>query len=266
MLPDNQKQPETEAVPVTAQDHARQVRKRGLLWGMLVAALGGLLLGIWYFSSKPVEARNYLGDARQHFDMGKYSDALTELNLAERQARRPEVYRLRVATYRALDRPRDAYQDVSKLIQMEPGVLEHYRLRAQLALEFGDVEKASKDYTVLIERHQDPAAYTGRAMCYRRLGDTARMLADLTESVRLAPSVENLLQRGLAYAAAGDYRKALADYDGALAINPAAGQVYRARAYARGVLGDKAGEQQDTRAALKLEAPEAPPESKFPER
>jgi tetratricopeptide (TPR) repeat protein len=207
-----------------------------------------------------------LGDARQHFEMGKYADALTELNLAERQSRRPEVYRLRVATYRALDRPRDAYRDVSKLIQLEPQVVDHYRLRAQLALEFGDVDKALSDYTTMIERHQDPAAYVGRAMCYRRLGDNARMLADLSESVRIAPTVENLLQRGLAYASAGDYRKAIADYDEALRINPSAGQVYRARAYARGVLGDKAGEQQDTRAAMKIEAPEAQPRSKFPER
>lgn len=267
MLPENQRQPKTEVVPVTAEDHARAVRNRWLRWGGLIAGAVLLLLSVWYFSSKPAEATNYLADARQHFEMGKYADALTELNLAVREGkRRPEVYRLRVATYRALSRPRDAYEDLSRLLKLEPHSPEHYRLRAQMALEFGDVQKAIQDFTALIERNQDAAAYTGRALCYRRIGDVQRTIADLSESIRLAPSVENLLQRGLAYASAGDYRKAIADYDRALAINPNAGQVFRARAYARGRLGDQAGEEQDTKAAMSIEAPRPPPESKFPQR
>jgi tetratricopeptide (TPR) repeat protein len=243
-----------EALPVTAEQAAASKRKKVLIVAGVIVAAAAIVLTVQKLSSKPVEVRNYLADAKRNYDLGKYVDALTSVNLAIRDSKnRVEAYRLRLAINRSLERRADAYEDVGRLIKFEPQVPDHYRTRAELALEMDSVQKAIDDYTILIDRYKDPAAYTGRALCYRKLGNTSQVIADLTKAIELAPSLENYLQRGLAYASVNDHRKAIDDFDRALDINPNASLVYRARAYSRQAVGDTAGSKADSDRAEKLE-------------
>lgn len=247
----------SSAVPVTADEVAKSRRKKVLIGvGLLVAAVA-IILVVQKVSSKPVERRNYLADAQRNYELGKYTDALTSVNLALKDRRNElEGYRLRLAIYRSLDRRADAYDDVGRLIKLEPKVSDHYRTRAELAMEMNSIQKAIEDYTVLVDQYKDPSGYTGRALCYRRLGQTSKLLADLDKAIEFAPNIENYLQRGLAYAANGDHRKAISDFDRAIEIEPNASQVYRARAYSRHALGDERGSKSDTERATRLETPQ----------
>ena len=247
----------TEAVPVTAEQAAAWKRNKALIILVVIVAAAAVMFAVQKLSSKPVEVRNYLADARRNYELGKYVDALTSVNLALRDSKdRIEAYRLRLAINRSLERRADAYEDVGRLIKFEPQVATNYRTRAELAFEMDALPKAIDDYTTLINRYKDPSAYTGRALCYRKMGNTLLVIADLTSAIALAPTVENYLQRGLAYASQDDHRQAIADFDRAVEINPNVSQVYRARAYSRQAIGDTAGARADSDRAQKIETPQ----------
>lgn len=78
-------------------------------------------------------------------------------------------------------------------------------------------------------------------------------MADFTRSIHLHPTADAYYQRGLTYQTLDQARRAVDDYDLAIANDPSAPYVYRARAKAKRDSGDMAGARKDQETAEGLE-------------
>lgn len=76
-----------------------------------------------------------------------------------------------------------------------------------------DLSSAIDFYTKAIETIPDPVYYSNRAACYASQQDSAKVIEDTTESLRLDPNyVKALNRRAIAYEAEGEHQNALLDY------------------------------------------------------
>jgi tetratricopeptide (TPR) repeat protein len=249
----------SKLVPIPPEEFARQRRQKFLKWGS-GAALVALLIGSFlYRSSIPAKALNHYIDAKKFYDTGKYTDALEAVNEAIRdRGERARAYQLRAEIFRAMHQPKDAAQDITRLIEMQPNAPEHYDFRAQTYLEIDDAASAVRDYTKLIELSNSGEAYNGRGLCYVKLNENQKAIDDFTKSIERSPQVESFFQRGLAWGALGEHRKAIADFDHAIEMRPDLSAAYRARAAEKQKTGDATGAERDRQKAAGLEKPVLP--------
>jgi tetratricopeptide (TPR) repeat protein len=96
-------------------------------------------------------------------------------------------------------------------------------------------------------------AYTARGTLVRLRGDIAAALADFSQSIRLHPTADAYYQRGLTYQTLRQPLRAVDDYTLAIDRDPGAPYIYRARAKARGDVGDTDGAREDLEKAERLE-------------
>jgi tetratricopeptide (TPR) repeat protein len=230
-----------------------------LKWAAYVLAAAGLVLGAVYWMSIPGRTQHSYEEARRYYDTGRYPNALFEVNNALRgRGLRLESYRLRADIYRSLQQPDRAASDISRVIEMEPGIAAHYAFRASAYMEMGDATRAIGDYTQITQLRRTARAFGDRGRAYRKLNDTTRAIEDFTTAISLEPSLENYLERGQAYVAISDHDKALADFNQALQTVPdrgiSAAFGYRARSAERRRSGDIAGADEDLFKAKVIES------------
>jgi tetratricopeptide (TPR) repeat protein len=230
-----------------------------LKWAAYVLVAAGLAAGAVYWVSIPSRAQHSYEEARRYYEVGRYANALLEANDALRgRGLRLQAYRLRADIYRALQQPDKAAGDISRVIEMEPGIAEHYAFRANAYMEMGDAARAILDYTRITELRRTARAFGERGRAYLKLKDTTKAIEDFTTAIGLEPTLENYLERGQAYAAIDDHDKAMADFDQALEAVPdhdlSAAYGYRARAAERRRTGDIAGADEDLFKATALES------------
>lgn len=248
-------QPEN-LVPVPAEEFARLKRQKFVKWtaiGAIAAIAVGALL---YRQSLPAAAMNHYIDARKLYDSGKYEDALRAATAAASDSTvRVQAYRLRARIYRALHRPKDALDDFTRLLKIDPNSAEDTQSRAQTYLEIDDPARAAQDFTRLIDLKNSGDAFNGRGLCYLKMNETQKAIEDFTRAIERDPRVEFYLQRGLAWGSAGEHNKAVGDLDRAIELQPELSATYRARAGEKQKLGDQAGAKRDRERALSLEKP-----------
>ena len=209
-----------------------------------------------YWSSIPGKALNNYNDAKRLYETGEYSNALYAANEALRdRGLRLKVYHLRAEIYRALQQPREAVADITRVIALQPDVLQNYSFRAQAYMELGDPASAAQDYTVVVTKGSADA-YNDRGLCYLKLHDPQRAMADFEKAIQLEPRAEFYFQLGMAQSAAGNPQQAILHFDRALELQPGlviAVYSYRARAAEKQKLGDAAGSAADMEKALAVE-------------
>lgn len=253
-------QPAVNLVPVSAEDFARARRQKILKWGSVAAIVAMLIFAYLYRQSMPVDALNQYQDAKKFYDSGKYADALLAVNRAvPDRSQRLNALRLRANIYRAIHQPKDAVDDMTKVIAIEPSAAADHQFRAEEYLELDDPASAAKDYGRIVELNQSADAYNGRGLCYLKLNQTQKAIGDFSHAIEREPKVEFYLQRGLAYSALGDSRKAIADFDEGARLRPGFSAVYRARAVEKNKIGDTAGAERDRETAYQMEKPDRPP-------
>jgi len=96
-------------------------------------------------------------------------------------------------------------------------------------------------------------AYDERGQIYLDKGDPQKAIDELSESIRLHPTLESYSQRGVAYEKVGQHQKAIADFDAAISEFREAPYIYRARAGVKRKLGDQAGAAADDDKAQRIE-------------
>ena len=97
-----------------------------------------------------------------------------------------------------------------------------------------------------------------RAVGWNKKGDYAKVIADATEALRLAPGQVALLNlRGSAWYDKGEYDIAIADFSDALKIGPPSGTIYHNRGNAYRSKGDYARALADYDQAVRLAPNEA---------
>jgi tetratricopeptide (TPR) repeat protein len=266
-------QPNVNPEPSSPKEFVRRKRKRirvrrtksgfasraqSLKW-VIGGVIATLLMSYYlYRLSIPGEARKYYIAAKESYDAGKYSNALYAVNEALRdRGQRLDAYRLRAEIYRAMLQPKKAVADITRVIELQPGVPEYYDFRAQTYLELDDSASAAKDYTKVIALKTSGQAYYGRGLCYLKLNDTRKAIDDFTKAIELDPKVEFYLQRGLAWSTVGDHKAAMLDFDRGLEMQSAPSMplwyCYRARAAEKQKLGDAAGAAQDRQKAARMQ-------------
>ncbi|MBI4612590.1 MAG: tetratricopeptide repeat protein [Planctomycetes bacterium] len=118
-----------------------------------------------------------------------------------------------------------------------------------------DLEGALADLTRAIEL--DPglgSAYLNRGAVRKAMGDLEGAIADYTRAAEIGPARAAIyLNRGAALAARGDSRRAIEDYDRAIEIDPGYAAAYTNRGNARANLGDAAGALEDFGRAIELD-------------
>jgi tetratricopeptide (TPR) repeat protein len=211
-----------------------------------------------YWSSIPGKALNNYNDAKRLYDTGKYSNALYAANEALRdRGLRLKVYSLRANIYRAMQQPRNAVADITRVIGLQPDVLDNYTFRAQAYMELEDPASAAQDYTKMIAMNGSADAYNDRGLCYLKLNDIHKAVADFEKAIQVEPRAEFYFQLGMAQSAAGDPKQAILNFDRALELQSphsmAAMYSYRARAVEKKKLGDAAGSAEDMEKALAAE-------------
>ena len=236
-----------------------EVRLWKLLKWCALVLLAVLLVGTAvYWFSIPGKALNNYNDAKRLYETGKYSNALYAANEALRdRGLRLKVYQLRANIYRALQQPRNAVADITRVIGFQPDVLENYSFRAQAYMELEDPASAARDYTKIIAMNGSADAYNDRGVCYLKLNDLHNAMADFEKAIQVDPRAEFHFQLGMAQSAAGNPKQAIANFDRALELQPpssmAAVYSHLARAAEKQKLGDAAGSAEDREKAFAAE-------------
>jgi tetratricopeptide (TPR) repeat protein len=131
---------------------------------------------------------------------------------------------------------------------------EAYLERGNAHRALGDMDEALADFRAAADLNPVLAeAHNGMAMIYVDRRDSTHALEELNKSLALKPNVEALYQRAQILEAQGDHKRAIGDYDAAIAEDPNAPHMYRARALAKANLGDNDGAHADRQIAQKIE-------------
>jgi tetratricopeptide (TPR) repeat protein len=99
--------------------------------------------------------------------------------------------------------------------------------------------EAIADFSVLLERKAIALVYADRGFCYQRLHDYKRSIDDLTEALRLDPSLAQAHKwRGVSHVNLGENVNALADFAAAQQLDPKDNEVYCRRGRTYEIVGD----------------------------
>jgi tetratricopeptide (TPR) repeat protein len=183
--------------------------------------LGGGIWGYLYISNAPQRAKAQFDEAMKLMKPGGYESAIAGFDRALKTwPDLAEAYLERGNAKHVLGRDDDAIADFEKAADLDPTL---YRAEAAI----GSIYRDRKDYRRATEAY--------------------------TKSIAAKANVDALFERGQMYEMLGEHQKAIDDYDKAVAEMPDAPAVYRARALARGNVGDEAGAKADREEAFRIE-------------
>lgn len=167
----------------------------------------------------PALAEAYYFRGRVQFEDEK---ALADFTKAiELKPAYPEAYYARGLMYDLSNKSATALKDYNKAIELNPKYIEAYMARAVLYLLDGKGQLAIADYTKVIELKPDGESYYVRGNSYLEIGQYAKAITDLTESIRLDPKYYwSYKQRAKAYRMLKKFSQAQADELKAAAIGP----------------------------------------------
>lgn len=133
----------------------------------------------------------------------------------------PEAYFQRGLNHDLNNKSAAAMRDYNKAIELNPKFVDAYMTRAVLYLLDQKGQLAIADYTKVIELKPDGVSYYVRGNSYLEIGQYAKAITDLTESIRLDPNYYwSYKQRAKAYRMLGKIRLAQADERKAAEIGP----------------------------------------------
>ncbi|HEY5311486.1 MAG TPA: tetratricopeptide repeat protein, partial [Pirellulales bacterium] len=164
-----------------------------------------------------------LARGRTLFEQGKLEEAVAALNEAIESSPKPaaEALLLRGTAYLEQSKYDAAVADFSRALKIDPSDTRALSRRATALLRQGKDQAAIDDFTRAIEDEPDPRDYVGRAMAYWNSGRNADAIADLSQSLSLAPdSSDAHFKRGLVYLDQQQWQPAKQDFAAALKGDP----------------------------------------------
>ncbi|MBN2225240.1 MAG: tetratricopeptide repeat protein [Deltaproteobacteria bacterium] len=123
------------------------------------------------------------------------------------------AYKNRAYTYLAQGKQKEAIDDFSKVIELDPNNAANYNTRAWTYYEMGQYDKGLPDIDKALKLKPDVAGYLDtRSNIYRGLGKYSKAMDDINRAIELKPDKSYYYYtRGLNYQAMGEEDKALAD-------------------------------------------------------
>ena len=127
-----------------------------------------------------------------------------------------------------------ALADYDKALKLDPDMLKIYALRGEILSAQRDVKGVDRNYQAWLAKAPDSAdAHAAYANALMRVGKTDKAKAEINRTLELKPSAQAYLTRA-AMAPDDQHDAALADIDEALALEPKSSFAYAARAQLRG--------------------------------
>jgi tetratricopeptide (TPR) repeat protein len=167
--------------------------------------------------------------------VGYWHDSLSLFNHALNVTKNNyRVHNMRGVAYADLGNFKQAIEDYSRAIEIEPGFPEAYYNRGKDYTELGNFKKAVEDYTKAIAIKPDYAmAYNGRGNAYFDLGNQREAIADYGRAIELKPDYPDAyFNRGNTFVHLGNYQEAIRDYSRAIEIKPDYTGAYKNRGIA----------------------------------
>jgi len=142
-----------------------------------------------------------------------------------------DIYYLRAQSNAELGNIREAIEDLSEALKLDPTDTKVISLRAEFVSENGKDDDAIKDFTEAIRQNpSDWTRYQQRGNAYLKLGKKKEAMDDFAEIVKRNPNDPgSYLIRALARDKNGDFEGALADYSQVIKLNPRDDDAYLAR-------------------------------------
>ena len=226
-------------IPMTAEDAARETRRKRAIWIAIVVAVA--LLAGWAYkrSTDPLRAQQSLDAAKQLYDDARYAQAIVACDRAV--GLKPdlvEAYLLRGRAHAAVYQHDEAVGDFTRAIALQPADPRSFLERASVYVDRKNYGAAIADAKAALALNPKlSAAYNLWGTALRGLGDSKTAVTEFTNAVEIEPTFDNLFQRGATYQLTGDHQRALDDFTQAIALLPDQPQAYFARAESERALG-----------------------------
>lgn len=159
------------------------------------------------------QTKFYADRAKDNYDKKNYREAVNDATEAIRlDPANVNAYTCRGYAYSELGNYRDAVADLNKVIELDPNNAKAYGVRGVALANTGDNKKAVADFDKAISlKPNDVANYENRGLVYGNMGDFKSALADFDKVISLKPTAEAYQRRAQCYEALGDNEKAQAD-------------------------------------------------------
>ena len=206
----------------------------------------------------PLTAQDHLKSGMGHFQSGEIDAALTDVNRAiELNPGYVDAFFLRAAIRNKKGDAAGVLADYNKIIELAPsvsGVEVIYTNRSMMRLRSGDVDGALDDLNRAISINPKVAEiYNGRAITRLQRGDPDGALADYEKTIELKPTLPSaFLGRGYFRYQKRDFAGALADFSKAIELKPDYADAYIDRGIVRGLKGEIDGAIADIRKGAAL--------------
>jgi tetratricopeptide (TPR) repeat protein len=139
-----------------------------------------------------------------------------------------------------------ALDDYGHVIALDPKNPVGYLSRANTFSARGDLDKAIADFNLAIELDPNLAsAYNNRGTALAGRRDYVAAIADFGKAIELEPSADTYANRGLAYMKRNEIVAALKDLEEAVRRDPDHAVALYNRGFAKQLLGDMTGAEQD---------------------
>ncbi len=165
--------------------------------------------------------------------LGRLDEARADLDEAIRRSPTSAMFVNRGNVWHALQRYRDAADDFTKAIELDPQNALAFNNRGRALAELGNHRQALEDATQAIKL--DPTfaeAYNNRGVSHRQLGEWDQAIADYTSAIeQYAGYAAAYANRGFARKQRGEYKDALVDYHQAIGLDPDVPQPYNDAAW-----------------------------------
>jgi tetratricopeptide (TPR) repeat protein/S1-C subfamily serine protease len=144
------------------------------------------------------------------------------------------VYATRGDAYSKLKEYKQAIDDYTQAMKIDPENAEYYKNRGSAYVQLKEYKQAIDDYTQAIKIDDKNAIYyVGRGLAYFRLKDYKQAINDWTQAIKLDPKNAGYYgARGDAYLQLKDYKQAINDWTQAIQLDPKNAGYYGARGYA----------------------------------
>ena len=125
--------------------------------------------------------------AQAKLEFGKINDALDDFSYALRLKPTAAGFSDRGYAKMTVGNWLSATADFDYAIAIDSTFTAAYRNRATARLQTADVAGAVADYSIVLQQHPDPDAYTARGQLYHQLGDYKRAVRDFEAALKLNP-------------------------------------------------------------------------------
>jgi len=186
--------------------------------------------------------------------INRYSAALNTTNWPEELLTKAVLFQSRGLTYLHSGKPKEAFNDLTSGIEINPRYAEAYTNRGIANSILGNNDAAVTDFTEAIQiKPQDPIPYTNRGIVYRQLGELLKAVDDYSKAIQLDPNLTAAYSnRGVVYASLGKRQEAIADCARAIQNNPREATYYSNRGFTYFLFGEHGKAAADFTKAIEI--------------